>query len=135
MNREELKEEMACLICGYEALRDVACSKQPVDRKGQPFCPDCKSALRKADKALCLFEQYCEENKIMQVVEGEIPYEVCEGCSCYAVRNGKKLFADRLSRAGYVKVEKVSLVDSTDCNEQIEHRYTGVLDFPRQGKF
>jgi len=83
-------------------------------------------------KVLKTLQNYCEEENIKQVVEGELPRNKMSMAS-------KLLYATAdEARKSIIKWHKqslkpVSLVDSTDCNEQIEHRYTGVLDFPRQG--
>jgi len=113
MDKEKLKEEMACLLCG-----GLFCDKHPVNTEGKPFSLACVEALVVAAAILRLFEQYCEDKKIMQVVEGELPN--LKEVRLYGGRNadfecgyesGFNRCKTEAKRAGYVKVKKVRLVE------------------------
>jgi len=73
MDVEKLKEEMACLICGGLFYDGLFCGGHPAEPKGPAFSPVCKQSLKEAAKAFLLIERYCEDNKIKQVVGGELP--------------------------------------------------------------
>jgi len=103
MTKEQLKAEIACLPCG-----GLFCDKHPVNTEGKPFSPACVEALVVAADILRLIEQYCEDNNIKQVVEGELPKWFRFK---WTGLQPERAFTDDLEEISYEKVKPVRLVE------------------------
>ncbi len=65
---------------------------------GEGYCSSDSNAYT------CLMKRFTELGVVLKV-DREVPYEVCQGCTCYFLEKGKAEFAEKLKKAGYVAVK------------------------------
>ena len=107
--QEELREELRKKITNLAVGMMVISGKLKVEDLGE----DGKDRLEEIcqltfDQTIKAFIKLCESRNICEVVDEEVPDSLCQGCSCYHIKNGRAIFKKELDGAGYKKVKPVS---------------------------
>jgi len=115
MTKEQLKDKVACVLCANTNY----CDKKPTNTKRVAYGENCGYYLALAGKALKPVQQYIDENKIKQVVEGKLPewfrFKWTGLPEWFRFKwtglQPERAFTDDLKEISYVKVKPVRLVE------------------------